>query len=85
MNDGQIQVVDRPDTYRPARYLGLRTALLNAPLGKAVRVPLDFFNQQTPESALRMKRNCGRRLHMRRLPDGIYLWLDPPPENGTAA
>lgn len=83
----RFQVVDIPHGRRRGKYADLVDALLALPSGKALWVPLGVFpdgknRPAHPEIFLQMKRRCGRGCLSRRLPDGIYLWLNPVSSNG---
>lgn len=73
----KIELKDIPlPISRKTKYSELWEALISAPVGKAIVVPLGTFGTGTPQAALKVRR-AGRRLYTRRMPDGIYLWLDP--------
>jgi hypothetical protein len=62
---------------RHGDYDELVTALLALPPDQALNVGTKFGSFH-PEPVLHTKLLYGRAAHIRRLPDGNYIWLDPP-------
>ena len=75
-----FEIKDAPGSARSrGRYKEIIETLLQLPVGKSIVVPKGTFGVSgLAEPALGMFRRTGRQLHQRTLPDGIYLWLDPP-------
>lgn len=72
----EIQVVDRPEAYHGpfSKMRLIRQALIALEDGKSIKVPLDTFRGRPVQAYL--KPINGRTVHSRKLPDGIYLWLE---------
>ena len=57
-------------------WTSLKQKLLALPMGKALVIALQDVPRGYPIScAMRMER-LGYRVHTRRLPDGVYIWLE---------
>lgn len=57
-------------------YDEIKKALLGLPAGKALVVPHNTFGRNPVSATLRMDRH-GFRVHVRTLPEGIHVWLEP--------
>jgi len=74
----EYQVVDCPLDTRRARnskYDSLLVELKKLPEGKALKVSDEALNANSLCFSIRVRLNGNKKLHTRRLPDGLYLWL----------